>query len=147
MTKFSSFFLFLNDRPKGGHIRFLIKKYFYNISETINWVHSRFSGQLHMVILHRSCVFHKAGLIRCKMAVLLIFAEIFRPLYLKNCWCKIVDFFYCKPSWHEVALVTIPWTWCFAFTLCCFFKVVQIVSEVVQNDGMQLPNHQTLCFM
>ena len=129
-TKFSSFFVFFKQSSKGGHIRFLIKKYFYNISETIDWVHSCFSGQLHMVILHLVCVFHKAGLIRCEMAVLLIFAEIFWPLYLKNYWCENVDFFHWKPSRHEEDLVKIPQTWDHAFSLYNFFLICPYCAKI-----------------
>ena len=107
----SEFFTFFeNDSPKDGHIRFSIKKFFYNISETIDWIDACLLEQLHMFILHLACVFHEAGLIIGEKAVLLIFAKFFRPLYLKNYKCDNIEFFYCKPLCHEVALVTIPQT-------------------------------------
>ena len=91
-------FIFLKkDCPKDGHIRFSIKTFFYNISETINWIYFCLLEQLHMFISHLACVFHDAGLIRCETVVLLIFTEIFRPLYLKNYKCDNIDFFYREP--------------------------------------------------
>jgi hypothetical protein len=38
------FLFFENDRPKGSHIDFSIKKFFNNISETIHWISFYFAG-------------------------------------------------------------------------------------------------------
>ena len=54
--------------------------FFYNISETFDWIGFRMLRQLHMVILHLACVFHEAGLIWCEMTEVLIFDKIFQPL-------------------------------------------------------------------
>jgi hypothetical protein len=100
---------------------FFIEKFFYNISKTIDWIGFWLLGQLHMVILHVACVFHEAALIWCEMAEVLIFAKIFRPLYLKNYKGDNVEFFYGKPLWHEEDLVEIPRTLGNAFSLYNFF--------------------------